>query len=114
MSEEDRADAIARAMRIIRSPNSPEIRVLGAIRCLIAADAVNARREATEASERSNEVSQATSVLRAALASGDARAALAALTEATCQGDPLGTTPADAQALPEPAHPSVPVDDSDP
>ncbi len=67
---------------------------IAAARILVACDAVDARREATDGATRRSEVAGATAALRAALASPGARAALAALSDATCAKPDTPTTSA--------------------
>lgn len=76
-----REKALAVCLDVLEDEASaPKLR-LAAVRCLIAADLVNARREANAITERSVEIQEATARLRAALALPGAPEALAALTE---------------------------------
>lgn len=83
-----RERVVAAALGIMSNPAVGSQRQLAAARLLVAADSVNARREATAVTERQGEVSAATQVLRAALASPEARQALASLSESASDQAP--------------------------
>jgi hypothetical protein len=85
------------AQAIVENPAESSQRRVAAARLLVAADAVNARREATASRERETEQGQTVSVIRAALSTPEGRAALARLSDTLCQDEG-----GQARALPAP------------
>jgi hypothetical protein len=77
ITPELRNRAIQTAAAILDDP-SP-VRRLGAVRCIILADSLNVRREATASAEASALLSASTSALRAALSNPAIRQALTAI-----------------------------------
>jgi hypothetical protein len=95
VTDELRKKVLEMAEKLICDENVSSLRKIAAGRLIINADAVNARREATEVQRRAGEVARSTAALRAALSDPAVRAALAAATESLCvqsdsgvQGDP--------------------------
>lgn len=66
--------------------NSPSVREqLAAMKVIVAADQVNARRETNQISEKHNDVLAATAVLRAAMQSPEVRERMARESDAVCE-----------------------------
>ena len=91
-----KAKAVRELEAVIDDPSAGALRKVSAVRALIAADQVNAKREATEAATQTHAQGQHASLFRAALATPEGRAALAALTHSMAHSP---APPGEATAL---------------
>ena len=78
LTDDERREIIAAMMRVVRESRSDRSMVMAA-RVLVAADAVDAKREATTLEDQRGQQHVAVAALRTALGSPQARAALAGL-----------------------------------